>query len=155
MHVCSTLWSGALADDLEMDATTRAEHERRRRLHYERIVRHGAIYSQPFSEGGAAAAGAAPNARQLFTQGSSTTGATACGACHTLSEAGTSGTTGPNLDQVLKGKNAAFIRQSILQPNAVIAKGYPKGIMPPNYGSTLKPAEVDALVKYLTDVATK
>jgi cytochrome c oxidase subunit 2 len=56
---------------------------------------------------------------------------------------------------VLKGKNAAFIRQSILQPDAVIAKGYPKGIMPPNYGSTLKPAEVDALVKYLTNVATK
>src|SRR5919202_2984039 len=105
--------------------------------------------------GGAGAAGAAPNARQLFTQGSSTTGATACGACHTLSEAGTSGTTGPNLDQVLKGKGAAFIRQSILQPDAQIAKGYPKGIMPPNYGSTLKPAEVDALVKYLTDVATK
>jgi cytochrome c oxidase subunit II len=105
--------------------------------------------------GGAAAGGAAPNARQLFTSGSSSTGATACGACHTLSEAGTSGTTGPNLDQVLKGKDAAFIRQSILQPNAEIAQGYPKGIMPPNYGSTLKPAEVDALVKYLTDVATK
>jgi cytochrome c oxidase subunit II len=105
--------------------------------------------------GGGAPPGGAPNARQLFAQGSSTTGATACGACHTLSEAGTSGTTGPNLDQVLKGKNAAFIRQSILQPDAVVAKGYQKGIMPPNFGSTLKPAEVDALVKYLTDVATK
>ena len=30
MHVCSTLWSGPLADDLEMDAATRAEHEARR-----------------------------------------------------------------------------------------------------------------------------
>jgi alkylation response protein AidB-like acyl-CoA dehydrogenase len=59
MHVCSTLWSGALADDLEMDADTRDEHERRRRVHYRRIVEQGAIYSQPFSEGGAAAAGAA------------------------------------------------------------------------------------------------
>ena len=28
MHVCSTLWTGALADDLEMDAAERAEHER-------------------------------------------------------------------------------------------------------------------------------
>ena len=28
MHVCSTLWSGPLADDLDMDAATRAEHER-------------------------------------------------------------------------------------------------------------------------------
>jgi alkylation response protein AidB-like acyl-CoA dehydrogenase len=57
MHVCSTLWSGPLADDLDMDATTRAEHERRRAVHYKRIVDTGAVYSQPFSEGGAAAAG--------------------------------------------------------------------------------------------------
>src|SRR4030088_2817682 len=57
MHVCSTLWSGPLADDLEMDAGARAEHERRRAVHYKRIIDDGAIYSQPFSEGGAAAAG--------------------------------------------------------------------------------------------------
>src|SRR5262245_12708572 len=59
MHVCSTLWSGALADDLEMSAQDRAEHDRRRRIHYRRILERGAIYAQPFSEGGAAAAGAA------------------------------------------------------------------------------------------------
>ena len=57
MHVCSTLWSGPLADDLDMDAATRDEHEQRRAVHYKRIVDDGAIYSQPFSEGGAAAAG--------------------------------------------------------------------------------------------------
>src|SRR6266576_934581 len=57
MHVCSTLWSGALADDLEMSAADRAAHVARRRLHYRRILADGAIYSQPFSEGGAAAAG--------------------------------------------------------------------------------------------------
>jgi alkylation response protein AidB-like acyl-CoA dehydrogenase len=57
MHVCSTLWSGPLADDLDMDVATRDEHERRRALHYKRIVSEGAVYSQPFSEGGAAAAG--------------------------------------------------------------------------------------------------
>ena len=56
MHVCSTLWSGPLADDLDMDAATRDEHEARRAVHYKRIVEDGAIYSQPFSEGGAAAA---------------------------------------------------------------------------------------------------
>lgn len=59
MHVCSTLWTGALTEDLEMDAPARAEHRRRRRLHYDRILCDGAVYSQPFSEGGAAAAGAA------------------------------------------------------------------------------------------------
>ena len=57
MHVCSTLWTGALADDLGLTGAERAEHLRRRRVHYRRIVGDGAIYSQPFSEGGAAAAG--------------------------------------------------------------------------------------------------
>ncbi len=59
MHVCSTLWSGALSDDLEMDGPMRAAHRRRRALHYGRILRDGAVYAQPFSEGGAAAAGGA------------------------------------------------------------------------------------------------
>ena len=57
MHVCSTLWSGALADDLPMAAAERAAHNARRRAHYRRILDRGAIYAQPFSEGGAAAAG--------------------------------------------------------------------------------------------------
>src|SRR2546421_402533 len=59
MHVCSTLWTGALADDLEMSAKERAAHDAARGVHYRRIVENGALYSQPFSEGGAAAAGAA------------------------------------------------------------------------------------------------
>ncbi len=60
MHACSALWTGALADDLDMDEEQRARHEARRAVHYRRIVEEGAIYAQPFSEGGAAAAGAAP-----------------------------------------------------------------------------------------------
>ena len=59
MHVCSCLWSGALADGVEMSEATRREHERRRAIHYGRIVNDGAIYAQPFSEGGGGAAGAA------------------------------------------------------------------------------------------------
>src|SRR5205807_4998686 len=47
----------ALADTREMSEAERAEHHARRRLHYQRIVREGTIYSQPFSEGGPAAAG--------------------------------------------------------------------------------------------------
>ena len=60
MHVCSTLWSGLLADDLEMTAEERAQHEANRRVHFARIVDGGALYAQPFSEGSAAAAGKAP-----------------------------------------------------------------------------------------------
>jgi cytochrome c oxidase subunit II len=104
--------------------------------------------------GGGGGQAAAPDAKALFTNGKDSSGATPCGACHTLSEASTNGTTGPDLDQVLKGKDAAFIKQSIVQPDAEIAKGFGKGIMPPNYGSTLSGAEVDALVKFLSE-ATK
>jgi alkylation response protein AidB-like acyl-CoA dehydrogenase len=57
MHVCSTLWSGPLADDLPMPAADREAHNARRGRHYRRIVDDGAVYAQPFSEGGAAAAG--------------------------------------------------------------------------------------------------
>ena len=60
MHVCSTLWTGDLADDLDMTAEQRTDHEAKRAEHYRRIVEDGAVFSQPFSEGGAAAAGKAP-----------------------------------------------------------------------------------------------
>jgi cytochrome c oxidase subunit 2 len=108
--------------------------------------------------GGAAAGGggqqAAVDAKKLFTQGNQA-GATACGGCHKLADAGTTGGVGPELDKVLKGKNAAFIRQSILKPNAFVEKGFQPGIMPENYGQLLSGAEVDALVKYLEEVAAK
>ena len=57
MHVSSCLWTGVLTDALELDAATREEHERVRLIHYRRIIEQGAIYAQPFSEGGDAAAG--------------------------------------------------------------------------------------------------
>jgi len=60
MHACSTLWPGALADALDMTPEQREEHERHRAVHFQRVVRDGAIYAQPFSEGSAAAAGMAP-----------------------------------------------------------------------------------------------
>ncbi len=60
MHSCAAMWSGDLADALDMTAAQRAEHEERRRLHYARIVGEGKVFAQPFSEGSAAAAGKAP-----------------------------------------------------------------------------------------------
>jgi alkylation response protein AidB-like acyl-CoA dehydrogenase len=60
MHVSSCMWSGFIADALDMTPAQRADHEANRRVHYARIVREGKVYSQPFSEGGAAAAGKAP-----------------------------------------------------------------------------------------------
>lgn len=60
MHACSTLWPGALADALDMTPEQRAQHEQFRTVHFNRVVKEGAIYAQPFSEGSAAAAGKAP-----------------------------------------------------------------------------------------------
>ncbi|MEJ2174278.1 MAG: acyl-CoA dehydrogenase family protein [bacterium] len=60
MHACSTLWPGILADDLDMTPAQKGEHEEHRRVHFERVVKDGAVYAQPFSEGSAAAAGKAP-----------------------------------------------------------------------------------------------
>jgi len=60
MHICSTMWTGVLADGIAMSDEQRAEHAERRELHFGRIVNDGAIYAQPFSEGTAAAAGRAP-----------------------------------------------------------------------------------------------
>ena len=60
MHASSCMWAGFIADALEMTPAQRADHERLRSGHFEHIVRHGKVYSQPFSEGGAAAAGKAP-----------------------------------------------------------------------------------------------
>jgi cytochrome c oxidase subunit II len=100
-----------------------------------------------------AAAGGEADGKTLFTDGNGT--ATACGTCHTLADAGTQSETGPDLDKVLKGKDAAFIEESITAPDDEIAPGFQAGIMPKNYGDTLSPEELDALVKYLGEVAGK
>jgi alkylation response protein AidB-like acyl-CoA dehydrogenase len=60
MHICSTMWTGVLADGIPMTDEQRREHARRRELHFARVVDDGAVYAQPFSEGSAAAAGRAP-----------------------------------------------------------------------------------------------
>lgn len=72
-----------------------------------------------------------------------------CGGCHTLAEAEAGGTTGPNLDEVLPGQSAAMINKSIVDPNAVITKGFPPNVMPPTYEQSLTPKELEDLVEYL------
>lgn len=91
---------------------------------------------------------AAPSGKTVFTE-------EGCGACHALADAGTSGGVGPDLDDVLADKDPAFIEKSIVDPNAEIASGYSANIMPANFGQTIQPAELDALVKYLDEVSGK
>jgi mono/diheme cytochrome c family protein len=78
---------------------------------------------------------------QLFTE--------RCGSCHALSAAGTSGTTGPDLDEVLAGKDAAYIEQQIADPNSEITQGFQPDIMPQDFETSLSPEELKGLVKYL------
>ena len=99
--------------------------------------------------------------KQVFT------GVGGCGSCHVLADAGTTGVTGPNLDKDLKANCAtaqskqirgatlaACIHAAIVKPYAYIPAGYKAGVMPANFGQTLKPNEITALVNYLSK-ATK
>ena len=61
MHACTLLWSNQMADDMPMPEAERKLHEKRRAGLYEKVVKDGAIFAQPFSEPNtAAAAGKAP-----------------------------------------------------------------------------------------------
>ncbi len=79
--------------------------------------------------------------------------ATNCGGCHTLSEAGTTGTIGPNLDDVLPGQSPMQVSESITDPEAQISSGFDPGVMPANYEDTLTPEQLQQLVRYLLDSA--
>lgn len=74
-----------------------------------------------------------------------------CSGCHTLAAAGSTATTGPDLDDALKGKDEAFIETSIVDPNAAVAEGYPPDVMPQTFGDQLSPEELGALVQYLSE----
>jgi mono/diheme cytochrome c family protein len=76
-------------------------------------------------------------------------GQNGCGSCHTLKAAGSTGTVGPDLDKALAGMSAAEIKQSIVDPTAKIAPGYPSGTMPQNFGQTISAQDLNTLIKFL------
>jgi len=78
-----------------------------------------------------------------------------CGTCHTLSAAKSGGVTGPDLDEVLPGQTSAMVHESIVDPNAEIAKGYPPNVMPANFEQALTPKELEDLVEYLLESTSK
>jgi cytochrome c oxidase subunit 2 len=98
--------------------------------------------------GGGGGGGGEADGKTLFTDAAEPA---ACGSCHTLSDAGTTGTTGPNFDDVLPDLSEAQIRESIETPDAQVTEGFQPGIMP-RYGESLSKEQIDALVKYLTEV---
>jgi cytochrome c oxidase subunit II len=110
----------------------------------------GGPVAQAPAGGDAAPAGAAALGKQAFDQNG-------CGGCHKLAAAGSSGTVGPDLDKVLadaakyaKGKPPAdYVRESIVNPDAFVVPGFPKGTMPKTFAK-LPPDQINALVQLLT-----
>ena len=70
-----------------------------------------------------------------------------CGACHAVGSQ--AGTLGPSLARIGATKSREYLRQAILDPDAVIPKGYAAGMMPKTYGEQLKAQELEMLVDYL------
>lgn len=79
-----------------------------------------------------------------------------CGGCHAFAPAGTNGAIGPALDNLAADAKkagqdpATYVKESIVDPNKVLAAGYQANVMPGNFGDTLSAKEIDALVTYLT-----
>lgn len=71
-----------------------------------------------------------------------------CGGCHTLGAAGTTGTVGPDFDEMLPGQSIEQISESISDPSAEITPGFPDGVMP-SYADTLSPQQLRQLAQYL------
>jgi mono/diheme cytochrome c family protein len=78
-----------------------------------------------------------------------------CGGCHTLAAAGSGGVTGPNLDEVLPGQSPTKVKEDIVDPNKMIAKGYPPNVMPSNFEQTMSKKEIEQLVEYLIKETSK
>jgi cytochrome c oxidase subunit II len=99
--------------------------------------------------GGGGGGGGETDGKTLFTDAAQPT---ACDSCHTLADAGATGTTGPNLDEVVPDLSEDELQQSITDPDAEIAEGFQPGLMP-RYGDSLSAEQVEALVTYLKEVA--
>jgi mono/diheme cytochrome c family protein len=105
--------------------------------------------------------GTPPPAPQPQAQGNATAGKqvfmqSGCGGCHTFKPAGTSGTTGPDLDKLPEYAKKAgqpldqFVRESIVNPDAYVEQGFPSGVMPAWSGDEKQLAD---LVAFLTKPA--
>ena len=101
----------------------------------------------------AAAGGNAAAGKSVFASNN-------CASCHTFAPANASGSVGPDLDTKPKAdaqkanmQLAAFVKQSIVDPNAYISPGYQKGLMPGDYGTKLSKRQLDDLVAFIVQGA--
>jgi cytochrome c oxidase subunit II len=80
-----------------------------------------------------------------------------CASCHTFQPANATGTVGPDLDNLAADASKYgggqspedYVKESITDPEKVVVSGFPAGVMPSTFGTSLTGAQIDALVKYL------
>ena len=72
-----------------------------------------------------------------------------CGGCHTFAAANSSAPIAPDLDASLRRMPAAYVKESIVAPDAVIAAGYSGGTMPEDYAERIAPDDLDRLVAFI------
>jgi mono/diheme cytochrome c family protein len=91
----------------------------------------------------------ATTGEQIFT-------AAGCAACHTLAKANASGTIGPSLDELAQaageqeGSPEDYVRESLIDPDAVVAEGFQSGVMP-SYEGRLSDEQLQTLAEYLLE----
>ena len=90
------------------------------------------------------------------------TGSAGCTSCHTLADAGSHGTVGPNLNERLRSdcENPASkplrgttleecIKTAVTDPYKYIPSGYTAGVMPADFAQKLSSKQIASLVAYL------
>ncbi len=81
-----------------------------------------------------------------------------CASCHTIPGIeGATAQVGPSFcdpaEEVQSGEeDIEFIRESILEPDKEIAKGFSAGIMPKNFGDIFTDEEIDTLVAFIANL---
>jgi mono/diheme cytochrome c family protein len=91
----------------------------------------------------------AETGEQIFT-------AAGCAGCHTLAKANANGTIGPSLDELAQAAGAQggspedYVREALLDPDAVTAEGFQSGVMPA-YEGRLTDEQLQAIVEYLLE----
>jgi cytochrome c2 len=78
-----------------------------------------------------------------------------CGSCHTFAAAESTGTVGPDLDEVIAGQSAKEVEESIVDPDAKPSQGFPSGVMPQDYEEQIPEEDLKLLVDFLIEDAGK
>jgi cbb3-type cytochrome c oxidase subunit III len=81
----------------------------------------------------------------LGTDGAAIFKGAGCAGCHTLSAAGSTGTTGPNLDQLKPTPSMAEVAKQVTNGGGVM----------PSFQGRLSPAQIQAVAKYVSSSAGK